>query len=479
MSIYSVFKKIIGENKKFGILVLIVLSFTPILLMHRVGFVNDTCWLVNTGKYIIENGFPNEEPFTIHNGLYYTVQQWLSTVVFYLCYNYFGIVFLNVFVVILEFITCSLTYFTSMRLSDKNRFVSTVLTTIVVYIIQIFDSARPQMFSISLFAFEIYVLESYMTTDRKKYLILLPAISLLIINFHAAMWPVFFLLYIPNILERFRGMQLMGGFIVSFIMGFINPYGIENMFYVFKSYGVNKEITTSITEMASPQIFSFIGQAIFAICIIVVVLFAKKQIREIPLRHYLILSGTLYMALSSVRSVPLFIICAVPILANAIKDVRVPGIANQRQEILFQIFIIGILNIVIFFEVIVCGLGNNERDDIKYAGVVSYINQNLNKENLRMYNEYEAGGFLELSGIKTFIDSRAEVFQKSLNKKEDIMIDYLEVGRGRVSYMYIAEKYELKYFLISKGRYLDNYIERDSEFSKIYYDEACSLYELK
>ena len=53
-----------------------IASISPLFVEH------DTWFLLNTGKYILQNGFPTVEPFTIHQDLAFTVPQWLSAVSF-------------------------------------------------------------------------------------------------------------------------------------------------------------------------------------------------------------------------------------------------------------------------------------------------------------------------------------------------------------------------------------------------------------
>ena len=44
---------------------------------------NDIWFILNCGKYVVQNGIPNIEPFTIHEGLSFVMQQWLTAVIFW------------------------------------------------------------------------------------------------------------------------------------------------------------------------------------------------------------------------------------------------------------------------------------------------------------------------------------------------------------------------------------------------------------
>lgn len=72
------------------LIVILFLIFTFLIVACLFDLDNDFWFLINTGKHILNNGFPRIEPFTIHSNLDFIVQQWLSCTLFYLIYNNFG-----------------------------------------------------------------------------------------------------------------------------------------------------------------------------------------------------------------------------------------------------------------------------------------------------------------------------------------------------------------------------------------------------
>ena len=52
-----------------------------LVLFWRVEY-NDIWFLLNHGKYVLNNGFPSIEPFTIHQNFSFVMQQWLSPLYF-------------------------------------------------------------------------------------------------------------------------------------------------------------------------------------------------------------------------------------------------------------------------------------------------------------------------------------------------------------------------------------------------------------
>jgi len=64
-----------------------------------------------------------------------------------------------------------------------------------------FATARAQLVSFILFALQIYFIESFLQNGKKKYLSGLLIISLLLCNVHIAVWPFYFILYLPFLVE--------------------------------------------------------------------------------------------------------------------------------------------------------------------------------------------------------------------------------------------------------------------------------------
>ena len=161
--IRSKFKKInhyIQEN------IFIILTIITCIFLLKTNFDNDTYWLINTGKYIINNGFPLHDPFTIHEGLKSIIQQWLSTIIFYLTYEYFGRIGLMVLLTLCYMLLSYILYKTCVLVSDGNRYISIFVVFFLTLFLSFFIALRPQIFSYIIFSSEIYLLESYVKTKK-------------------------------------------------------------------------------------------------------------------------------------------------------------------------------------------------------------------------------------------------------------------------------------------------------------------------
>ena len=83
----------------------------------------------------------------------------------------------------------------------KNRVISFVLTVGAIYLMKDFITARAQLFTFILFVLTIYFIEMFLETKKKRYAVGLVIIPILIANFHAAVFPFYFVLYLPYIAE--------------------------------------------------------------------------------------------------------------------------------------------------------------------------------------------------------------------------------------------------------------------------------------
>jgi hypothetical protein len=260
--------------------------------------------------------------------------------------------------------------------------------------------------------------------------------------------------------------------------GFINPYGIKNMLYVIYSYG-NRKVNSSITEMFSPDFNEWFGIIVFALILLLVLIYIIVK-SDNRLRYSLITIGTLYMGLASARSFLLVIGCAVPLLAYYMRNINLPVKKIEQKPVWKKIRYILIAAILILATGIFSIKEYEFQDtmnEFRPVGAVDYIINNVDVSKMRLYNGYNTGGYIEFRGLKTFIDSRAEVFLKSLNKKDDIIIDYLNVRSGSMHYKKFIEKYSFTHFLVNNGESLHIYMREDPDYKEIYRDKKFLIYE--
>lgn len=174
-------------------IILLSVSVAPITLQ------NDTFYTIKIGEYILENGINMQDPFSIHE-LPYTYPHWLYDVGIYLIYNAGGMLGIYISTVILSCILGMLMYFTSKSII-KNDLVSFILTLGAMYVLGGFIAARAQLFTYILFTLQILFIEKFVETKKRRYAIGLIIIPIIIANVHLAVWPFYFIPFLPYIAE--------------------------------------------------------------------------------------------------------------------------------------------------------------------------------------------------------------------------------------------------------------------------------------
>ena len=108
--------------------------------------------------------------------------------------------FIYISTIILASILGILIYCINNKLT-KNKLVSFVITMFSMYLLKDFIAARAQLVTFILFALTILFIENFLESKKKWYLIGIVLISIAIANIHVAVWPFFFVLFLPYIAE--------------------------------------------------------------------------------------------------------------------------------------------------------------------------------------------------------------------------------------------------------------------------------------
>lgn len=161
---------------------------------------NDTFYTIKIGEFILENGITMQDPFSWHENLAYTFPHWAYDVAIFLIYNLGGQFGIYLSTMILSAILGLTIYFTNCKIS-KNKLLSFVLTLGVMYLIRVYVAARAQLVTFILFVLTIYFIEMFLQTKKKRYALFLIIIPIIIANVHVAVWPFYFVLYLPYIAE--------------------------------------------------------------------------------------------------------------------------------------------------------------------------------------------------------------------------------------------------------------------------------------
>ena len=192
-------KHSILTNINFTIIAIILLIIFCICLTP-ITFQNDTYYTIKIGELINNSGIDMMDHFSWHEDLSYTYPHWLYDFLTYLVYNIFNTQGIYILTCILSCVLGISIFIINSKLT-KCKSISFIITIGALYLLEPYIAARAQLVTFILFIWTIYFIEKFLEKKKIIYGIILVIISILIANLHVAVWPFYFVLYLPYIAE--------------------------------------------------------------------------------------------------------------------------------------------------------------------------------------------------------------------------------------------------------------------------------------
>lgn len=176
-------------------------------------FQNDTFYTIKIGELIDKDtehyynllpwnkGLDMKDHFSYHN-LPYTYPHWLYDLLTYKIYSVGNFQGVYILTCTLAIIMGLLIYFVNVKI-NKNHDISFLITMGSLYCLRNFITARAQLITFILFILTIFCIEQFIKSKKVRYGVFLVIISILIANLHCAVWPFYFILFLPYIIEYF------------------------------------------------------------------------------------------------------------------------------------------------------------------------------------------------------------------------------------------------------------------------------------
>ena len=456
-------------------------------------FQNDTFFTIVIGERVLENGIETEEKLVWHEGLEYTNSRWLFDSIIAIINNFFDYTGIYIFVMIMASFSGVFWYFIINKITNK-KMISFISTIFVMLLSRNVFAARAQIVSFFIFIIEFYAIEKLLETNKNRYFVILIILALLLVNIHASVFPMYFVLYLPYIaefilnllnlntsdkliIEKKNVKKILIAFVIGILFGFCTPKGLSPYTDMFKAMeGVS---TTFISELQTIDINQEFYLWISLILCIAIIAFTKTKIRVTD--AFFILGFSL-MALTTYRCVFFFYlisgICIIRLINDCIEDNKI-SLEFINKEI--QIGFLSMVYICISISSInslICNLKDDYVNTTIYpVNATEYILNNIDISSMKIFNHFNFGSYLELNGIKAFIDSRSGVFTEEFNPGTTILKDWLNVIDGVTHYDYLFDKYDITHALIYNEELISVYIKGDSNWNLIYQDDIFSLYE--
>jgi len=513
---------------------------------------NDTFYTIKLGELILENGIDMQEHFAWHEGLPYTYPHWLYDIIMYLIFMVGGFNGLYISTIIFTIILGVTMYLTNVKLT-KNSVIPFFTTILMLYVGKGFFTARAQLITFILFVLEIYCIERFLETKKKRFAIGLVLIPVSIANIHAAVFPFYFILYMPYIVEygisTFVGkdiiikiclkldqvnirmlekkeklnekqikelellkirvekneirlgkdgiekakkepykiivednknvIHLIGIMILALTMGMLTPIGDTPYTYLINT--MQGTTTQNISEHLPIVLYSSVYVFAFIIVSVCLISFTKVKVR---LSDLFLLGGLIFLTIMSRRQQSMMFFVGILVINKIICQIierysknGITELLKYLTSILVKIAIFGVFVAYMIFAL-------DKTKDVEIVSnesypieAVEYIKENLDIENMKLFNEYNFGSYILFKDIPVFIDSRADVYDPAFNGwEDDIFRDFINLSNGSNDYEEKFEHYGITHLLIYRNSTLDKVLRLDTNYIKLYTDEKFIIY---
>ena len=449
---------------------------------------NDFWFVINHGRYILANGFANIEPFTVHEGLAFSFEKWLTCIVFYKVYDWFGAWGMYIFMLLLFGIVLALFYKACLIFSKHNENVSIILTAVIMSVFAwAYVRTRPQIFSYMFLLGELICLERYARTGKVKKLCPLPFLAFLYMQFHSTMLPIFFIMAMPYLFDYgwvdFLG--ITGGrywkrpiyivLVISAALTLINPYGVRSFYYLISSLNdggllstINEVKHSSFNDIKSYSGPVLVCQGLYILLRIFRRIKYKKK-EKFLLRYLFMLGGTFVMALYAVRNNAFFLLMGGPICAWELRHINLDFKFMPALKKLGAFVVIGcmIYNWSFSYDIM--------RSTYAWRVLDQFAEIHPDTD-IRMYTDFNCGSYAEWKGFRCYADPRAEVFLKSVNGKEDILAEIWDSMHAKLNASELQEKYGFDYWLVQKDYWMDSHLKYDKDYELICEEDDYKVY---
>ena len=184
----------------FEILAIICLILLAIAITPKV-FQNDTFYTIKIGQSIRQNGIDYKDHYSWHKDLKYLYPHWMYDVITSYIYDYCG-GFQGLYIATIAlavFLGIAL-YYTNKKIT-KNQVIAFLISMFQLYFMGNYTAARAQSITFPIFVLTILLIEKLLETGKIRYMVGLVIIPILIANLHSAVFPFYFILFLPYLGE--------------------------------------------------------------------------------------------------------------------------------------------------------------------------------------------------------------------------------------------------------------------------------------
>jgi hypothetical protein len=450
---------------------------------------------IRAGEYILNNfKIPKYDIFSfISPPLPWVAHEWLSEVIMAFIHRASGLTGVVLFFSGLIAFTYFL-LFIAVRAAGGNIIFSCFIVFLVAVSSTLHWLTRPHIFSLLLITLWYCVLDAYQYRN-KNYLYALPPLMLLWVNLHGGFVLGFMLLalYICGnavaavfssplerieCIDKFRALAYTAAICV--LLCAVNPQGFYVLLFPFKTVS-HQFLIDTVMEYRSPNFHEPLPFKYLLLLTIAILTLSRVKVNLIELSLVLLFT---YMALYSVRHIPLFGLVIAPILAR-----HTTMILQKADSSFLNRFISRSKNLAALDDqlrghlwpalaiVVVCIFATAGFIDFSFdktRAPVAAVNF-LKRENIKgnMYNSDQFGDYVIYAAwpqYKVFVDGRSDMYGS------DRMKEYMKVALVQPGWKDVLAKYDINFTFFSANSALSLLLSKDNQWQLVYADGIANVF---
>ena len=485
------------EKKIYIVLCILIIIFSASLTEKT--FQNDTYALIALGRDMISNRLDGYDHLTFHENLRSAHTSIIFEILLYKVYDLFCYQGIYIFIMILSALN-SIILFRFLLKRNNSKLISFIITIFAIYNSRFIFTARPTILVMPLFLIIVECIEKILETNKNKYCIILLISSVILINAHDVMWLVHFIFYFPVIaeqilvnfkLDRFVNKKiiikkyknikkLLIILVLDLLCSFITLlpgtrielikeliYTVTGKLQISELSSTNIKSTLSLVIIMGFFIFQFISKH-------------KNRIADL-----FMLLGLIILAIMGIRyGVFLYFIGSLyinKIINLIIKQYNLEEEFNKIDDMIFKFS--GLIIIVLIFLII--SIKNFENKIINQyisevefpVEICEYMKKHIDNKEIRVYNHFNFGAYLEFMEFPNFIDGRAGIYYQKYGETS-IIDDFIRVEQEG-EYKEVFEKYDITHAILYNTELVNEKIYNDDNFELLYQTDIFSLYSRK
>ncbi|HET7748457.1 MAG TPA: hypothetical protein VFK81_03685 [Terriglobales bacterium] len=468
----------------------IILGLGLLVMAARAVHDPDVWWHLRSGQEIVaSHHVPRRDIFSYTRyGQAWIAHEWLSEVIFFLIFR--AASWAGLMVVFAGVIAG--TFLLLYRQCAGRPYIAGLMVALGAMATVPSWGVRPQMFSMLLAAVFLWLLDKARRHDpaQLRFLWWMPLLMLLWVNLHGgfllgpalmaitlAGWALEAWLGVAKWPEaRARVLRLGGALAACVAVIPLNPNGLELYRYPFQTLQA-RTIVNYIVEWASPNFHSTDFKPFLGLLLLTWLVVAVSRKRLSP-TQILLLLATAYGGLSAARHIPIFVLVAVPILAEGLEELAArrhwfspeeASLPPAKLAINFVLVLAVCALTVLRFRQVIQSQAAGEAENFPVAATEFLIREHPPAP---IFNYYDWGGYFIARlypRYRVFIDGRTDLYGT-------LMDTFSDTARGEGNWQEGLQKYHVQTVVVPPASGLAGLLRINPAWKKEFEDKQAVVF---